>query len=112
MMSRPKRVFKFPGGLADHLAEQIGARECVTAQPFAGMQEFPQADGTGQGRAEWAIAWPLYSDGSTSWYCNTVPHTGRRHPRTGLAHGADPRASRLLANWSARRRPKDITAMM
>ena len=62
-------VFKFPGGLADHLAEQIGARECVTAQPFTGNQDFPEE----AGRVEWAIAWPLYSDGSTSWYCNTVP---------------------------------------
>ncbi|KUO50164.1 MAG: DNA topoisomerase IV subunit B [Sphingomonadales bacterium BRH_c42] len=62
-------VFKFPGGLADHLAEQIGARECVTAQPFTGSQDFPED----RGRAEWAVGWPLYSDGSTSWYCNTVP---------------------------------------
>ncbi|MBA4051546.1 MAG: DNA topoisomerase IV subunit B, partial [Erythrobacter sp.] len=66
-------VFKFPGGLADHLAEQVGTRECVTAQPFAGTQDFPSIDGVGQGRVEWALAWPLYSDGSTSWYCNTVP---------------------------------------
>ena len=28
--------FRFPGGLADHLAEQIGSRECVTAEPFSG----------------------------------------------------------------------------
>ena len=32
-------VFKFPGGLADHLVEQLGTRECVTAQPFTGSQE-------------------------------------------------------------------------
>ena len=62
-------VFKFPGGLADHLAEQIGERECVTAQPFTGTQDFPED----KGRVEWAVAWPLWSDGSTSWYCNTVP---------------------------------------
>ena len=34
-------------------------RECVTAQPFAGRQDFPD----GQGRGEWAVAWPLWSDG-------------------------------------------------
>src|SRR5690606_4547828 len=28
-------VFQFPGGLADHLAEQVAGRECVTSQPFA-----------------------------------------------------------------------------
>ena len=63
-------VFQFPGGLADHLAEQVGARECVTTKFFAGTQDFPGAD---QGRAEWAIAWPLWSDGAYSYYCNTIP---------------------------------------
>ncbi len=62
-------VFQFPGGLADHLKEQIGARECATAEPFIGRQEFAGE----QGRVEWAIAWPLWSDGSFSWYCNTIP---------------------------------------
>ena len=66
-------VFKFPGGLADHLAEQVGERECVTSKPFTGTQDFPAQDGESQGRVEWAIAWPLWSDGATSWYCNTVP---------------------------------------
>jgi topoisomerase-4 subunit B len=63
-------VFQFPGGLADHLAEQLGKRECVTTSSFAGSQDFP---GTDQGRAEWAIAWPLWSEGAYSWYCNTIP---------------------------------------
>jgi topoisomerase-4 subunit B len=25
-------VFQFPGGLSDHLTEQVGDRECVTSQ--------------------------------------------------------------------------------
>ncbi|AJP70894.1 DNA topoisomerase IV subunit B [Sphingomonas hengshuiensis] len=62
-------VFQFPGGLADHLKEQLGTRECATAEFFKGTQDFPD----GQGRVEWAIAWPLWSDGSYSWYCNTIP---------------------------------------
>ncbi len=62
-------VFQFPGGLADHLKEQIGNRECATAEPFTGTHEFAGE----QGRVEWAIAWPLWSDGSFSWYCNTIP---------------------------------------
>src|SRR3954454_21409254 len=58
-------VFQFPGGLADHLAEQLGERPCVTNQPFVGKQPFPAtSDGESQGSAEWAVAWPLYSDGS------------------------------------------------
>src|SRR3954454_15176522 len=62
-------VFQFPGGLADHLAEQLGDRPAVTNQPFTGKQGFPND----QGSAEWAVAWPLYSDGSESYYCNTIP---------------------------------------
>jgi len=102
-------VFKFPGGLADHLAEQIGARECVTAQPFAGMQEFPQADGTGQGRAEWAIAWPLYSDGSTSWYCNTVPTPDGGTHEQGLRMALT-RGLRAFGELVGAKKAKDITA--
>ena len=62
-------VFQFPGGLADHLREQLGERPCVTNEPFTGRQDFPD----NQGSAEWAVAWPLYSDGSQSYYCNTIP---------------------------------------
>src|SRR4051794_18214404 len=43
-------TFQFPGGLADHLAEQIGDRPTVTSQPFVGKQDFqPDATGTPQG---------------------------------------------------------------
>lgn len=65
----PEAVFQFPGGLADHLREQIGTRECATADFFSGNQDFPD----GAGRVEWALGWPLWSEGSYSWYCNTVP---------------------------------------
>jgi topoisomerase-4 subunit B len=102
-------VFKFPGGLADHLAEQIGTRECVTAQPFAGSQEFPSVDGVQQGRVEWALAWPLYSDGSTSWYCNTVPTpdggTHEQGLRTALTRGL-----RAFGELVGAKKAKDITA--
>ncbi len=102
-------VFKFPGGLADHLAEQVGTRECVTAQPFAGTQDFPVIDGVGQGRVEWAIAWPLYSDGSTSWYCNTVPTpdggTHEQGLRTALTRGL-----RAFGELVGQKKAKDITA--
>ncbi|WP_285709982.1 DNA topoisomerase IV subunit B [Erythrobacter oryzae] len=102
-------VFKFPGGLADHLAEQIGTRECVTAQPFTGSQEFPAVDGIGQGRVEWALAWPLYSDGSTSWYCNTVPTpdggTHEQGLRTALTRGL-----RAFGELVGQKKAKDITA--
>src|SRR3954466_6240017 len=49
----PEAVFQFPGGLADHLREQIATRECATAEFFSGAQDFPGED---QGRVEWAVA--------------------------------------------------------
>ncbi|MEQ5786677.1 DNA topoisomerase IV subunit B [Erythrobacter sp. NFXS35] len=102
-------VFKFPGGLADHLVEQVGARECVTAQPFTGKQDFAEVAGVAQGRVEWAIAWPLYSDGSTSWYCNTVPTpdggTHEQGLRTALTRGL-----RAFGELVGAKKAKDITA--
>ncbi|MEM6826530.1 MAG: DNA topoisomerase IV subunit B [Pseudomonadota bacterium] len=103
-------VFKFPGGLADHLKEQIGARECVTAQPFTGNQSFPDDEaGVSQGRVEWAIAWPLYSDGSTSWYCNTVPTpdggTHEQGVRAALTKGL-----RAFGELTGVKKAKDVTA--
>jgi len=103
-------VFKFPGGLADHLAEQVGARECVTAEPFTGKQDFPDDDaGNGQGRVEWAIAWPLYSDGSTSWYCNTVPTPDGGTHEQGL-RAALTKGLRAFGELTGTKKAKDITA--
>ncbi|NVE94059.1 DNA topoisomerase IV subunit B [Altererythrobacter lutimaris] len=98
-------VFKFPGGLADHLAEQIGARECVTAQPFTGNAEFPEE----KGRVEWAVAWPLYSDGSTSWYCNTVPTPDGGTHEQGL-RAALTKGLRAFGELTQTKKAKDITA--
>ncbi|MBX7540710.1 DNA topoisomerase IV subunit B [Qipengyuania sphaerica] len=102
-------VFKFPGGLADHLAEQIGGRECVTAQPFAGKQAFPEVDGLEQGSVEWAIAWPLYSDGSTSWYCNTVPTPDGGTHEQGL-RAALTKGLRAFGELTGTKKAKDLTA--
>ncbi|TFI57043.1 DNA topoisomerase IV subunit B [Sphingomonas parva] len=62
-------VFQVPGGLADHLKEQIGERNCATTDFFKGRQDFPSE----QGMVEWAVAWPLWSEGGSSFYCNTIP---------------------------------------
>ncbi len=103
-------IFKFPGGLADHLAEQIGPRECVTAQPFTGMQEFPaDDDGQSKGRVEWAVAWPLYSDGSTSWYCNTVPTPDGGTHEQGL-RAALTKGLRAFGELTQTKKAKDISA--
>ena len=99
-------VFQFPGGLADHLKEQIGERECATANFFVGSQPFP---GENQGRVEWAVAWPLWSDGSYSWYCNTIPTPdGGTHEaglRTALVKGV-----RAFGDLVGQKKAKEITA--
>ncbi len=102
-------VFQFPGGLADHLREQIGERECVTTDFFSGSQDFPpNDDGLQQGRVEWAIAWPLYSDGSYSWYCNTIPtHDGGTHEQ-GL-RAALTKGMRAFGELVGQKKAKDIT---
>ena len=98
-------VFQFPGGLADHLREQIGARECATADFFAGSQDFPDA----QGRVEWAVSWPLWSDGSYSWYCNTIPTPDGGTHEAGL-RAALVKGIRAFGELAGQKRARDITA--
>jgi topoisomerase-4 subunit B len=98
-------VFQFANGLADHLAEQIGTRECVTAQPFAGRQDFPD----GQGSAEWAVAWPLWSEGSESYYCNTIPTPDGGTHEAGL-RAALTKGIRAFGDLVGNKKAKDITA--
>jgi topoisomerase-4 subunit B len=66
-------VFRFPGGLADYLAETLDGTETVTPEPFAGRIER-----TGEaGAVEWAVSWTPAgfgeADGFLRSYCNTVP---------------------------------------
>ncbi|MCL6251030.1 DNA topoisomerase IV subunit B [Altererythrobacter sp. KTW20L] len=102
-------VFQFPGGLSDHLREQIADRECVTADFFAGQQDFSPQHGEAQGRVEWAVAWPLWSDGSTSWYCNTVPTPDGGTHEQGL-RTALTRSLRAFGELVGQKKAKDITA--
>jgi len=66
-------VFRFPGGLADFLAESLEGIETVTPEPFAGRIE-RQGEA---GAVEWAVAWTPAgfgdADGFLRSYCNTVP---------------------------------------
>jgi len=98
-------VFQFPGGLADHLREQLGGRECATGDFFAGTQDFPDE----QGRVEWAVAWPLWSEGSYSWYCNTIPTPDGGTHEAGL-RAALVRGIRGFGDLVGQKKAKDITA--
>jgi topoisomerase-4 subunit B len=101
----PEAVFQFPGGLADHLKEQVGDRECATSAFFSGSQEFPDS----AGRVEWAVAWPLWSDGSYSWYCNTIPTPDGGTHETGL-RAALVKGIRAFGELVGQKKAKDITA--
>jgi topoisomerase-4 subunit B len=103
-------VFHFPGGLADNLAEQLGDRPAVTNQPFTGRQDFPaDASDAAQGSAEWAVAWPLYSDGSQDYYCNTIPTPDGGTHEAGL-RAALTKGIRAFGELVGNKRAKDITA--
>ncbi len=99
-------VFQFANGLADHLAEQLGTRECVTAQPFTGKQDFPD----GQGSAEWAVAWPVWSEGSNeTYYCNTIPTPDGGTHEAGL-RAALTKGIRAFGDLVGQKKAKEITA--
>ena len=103
-------VFQFPGGLTDHLAEQVGERACATAEFFSGSQDFPDTENAQSGgRVEWAVAWPLYSDGSYSWYCNTVPTPDGGTHETGL-RAALTKGIRAFGELIGAKKSKDISA--
>src|SRR4051812_1784771 len=101
----PEAVFQFPGGLADHLREQINGRECATADFFTGNQEFAES----KGRVEWAVAWPLWSDGSYSWYCNTIPTPDGGTHEAGL-RAALVKGIRAFGDLVGQKKAKEIAA--
>ncbi len=63
-------VLKFPGGLADYLAGEVGKAHTVTNRAFAGRHENKD---TTRGAVEWAVTWTPARDGFTRSYCNTIP---------------------------------------
>ena len=65
-------TFRFPGGLADYLAETLEGAATYAEKPFAGKVEFAPRFGV-PGSVEWAINWTPARDGFLSSYCNTVP---------------------------------------
>jgi len=98
-------VFRFPGGLADHLKEQIGERETATAAPFTGKHDVPG----GQGSVEWAVAWPVWGDGNASYYCNTIPTPDGGTHEQGLRMALT-RGLRAFGELVGHKKAKDIQA--
>jgi topoisomerase-4 subunit B len=98
-------VFQFPGGLADHLKEQIGTRETATSAPFVGRQDFPG----GAGSVEWAVAWPAWGDGDASYYCNTIPTPDGGTHEQGLRMALT-RGLRAFGELVGQKKAKDVQA--
>ena len=98
-------VFQFPGGLADHLKEQIADRGCATTDFFKGRQDFPNS----QGMVEWAAAWPLWSEGGSSYYCNTIPTPDGGTHEQGM-RAALTRGIRAFGELVGQKKAKDIQA--
>ena len=81
-----KEAIRFPGGILDYLTEALGERSTYTGAAFAGAAPL-----NGEGRVEWAVAWPADERGFVHSYVNTVPTPqGGSHEqgfRTALVKG-------------------------
>jgi topoisomerase IV subunit B len=99
-------VFHFPGGLSDHLREQVASRECAIAELFSGRAELADA----QGSVEWALTWPLYSEGGGAYYCNTIPTPQGGTHEAGLRSGLTRSLKAFGALINQQKKADQITA--
>ena len=99
-------VFRFPGGLKDHLAQEVEGRSFVAEQPFTGKI----TKSGGHGSLEWAVTWLSDDDGFVHSYCNTIPTpNGGTHEsglRAALLRGLKDHAERI----GQARRAANVTA--
>ncbi|HYB10414.1 MAG TPA: DNA topoisomerase IV subunit B [Alphaproteobacteria bacterium] len=100
-----EETIHFPGGLQDYLAATLEERKTITALPFAGEAKFSD----GQGRVEWAIAWPLDGEGFCNSYCNAIPTPEGGSHELGL-RSALARSMRAYGELLGNRKAKQITA--
>jgi len=100
-----KETFRFPNGLVDFLASDLDGRACLTPLPFTGLVELPG----GQGKVEWAIAWPEDEDGFVHSYCNAIPTLQGGAHEQGL-RSALTRGLKAYGELAANRRAQQLTA--
>jgi topoisomerase-4 subunit B len=89
----PGRARRLPEG-ADR------GRELAAAEPFAG-----EAALDGQGKVEWAVAWPLDEEPYAGYYCNTVPTPRAAPTRRACATRCSRACARTRSGAGSRRRP-------
>ncbi|MBL4589657.1 MAG: DNA topoisomerase IV subunit B [Alphaproteobacteria bacterium] len=84
---KPEDVFHFPNGLVDFLQTELNTKPLIVDTPFHGSVALPD----GQGKIDFAIAWPDRDMCFSYSYCNTIPTTlGGTHEaglRTALLKG-------------------------
>lgn len=93
-------VLQFPGGVGDYLRTALDGRDALTPEPFIG--EAPLADGNG--RLEWAVAWPEDENGFFTSYCNTVPTPEGGTHETGFRSAL----ARALKGYGTRTRTREV----
>jgi len=102
-------IFRFPGGLADFLAETVGERATVTPEPFCGRVE-RQGDASA---VEWAVAWTPdgfgEADSFIRSYCNAIPTPEGGTHESGL-RAVLTRGLKAHADFTGEKRGALITA--
>ncbi|HEY1631603.1 MAG TPA: DNA topoisomerase IV subunit B [Rhizomicrobium sp.] len=64
-----EEILKFPGGLQDFLASEIGNHRTVTQRTFSGRTENRDS----KSAVEWSVVWTPQIDPFVHSYCNTIP---------------------------------------
>jgi topoisomerase-4 subunit B len=102
-------TFRFPGGLADFLAETVGERATVTPEPFCGRIE-RQGDASA---VEWAVAWTPDGFGEVDSflrsYCNAIPTPEGGTHESGL-RAVLTRGLKAYADFTGEKRGALVTA--
>ncbi|CAN5302359.1 DNA topoisomerase IV subunit B [soil metagenome] len=98
-----KATFRFPGGLSEYLAAELGAEKTI-APIFAGRTE----KASGHGACEWAVAW-FPGDGFIRSYCNTIPTGEGGTHETGIRNALT-RGLKGYAELSGNKRAAVITS--
>jgi len=101
----PTDMFKFPNGLIDFLDSDLDGRACLTPIPFTGLIDLPG----GQGKVEWAVAWPEDEEGFVHSYCNTIPTLQGGTHEQGL-RAALTRGLKAYGELSQNKRAQQLTA--
>ncbi|MCH4093528.1 MAG: DNA topoisomerase IV subunit B [Acetobacter peroxydans] len=101
-------VLHFPGGLADSLADELGANPPLLTPFWADEASLPAAsDGTENGKVEWAVAFLESGAASLVSYCNTIPTPQGGTHETGLRNAL----VKGLRAWGDQRSVKKASAI-